>query len=156
MHTKKEGVFCMKKIYIFMMLFQVVFSIHAIPGLIRDIFPIQETWIKNSRFAKIYVIITHKNKETTWYALAPGHIQKIPHTSDDFKKIVISQTHQTNITLSASDLKTYAVFICNPDNKVEKYHFIDKHQKRTAKKYADDTKNILLQEEVGDMSIYLL
>ena len=146
----------MKKILLFISIITVSTLFHSAPGAIREVFPIQETWFKNGRFNKIFVIITHKNKETTWYPLSPGQIQKIVHAPDDFKKVVISETNQTNINFSGSDLKTYAVFVCNPENKVEKFHFIDKNQKRIAKKYADDTKNYPLQEEVSEMTLYLL
>jgi hypothetical protein len=146
----------MKKIILFIFAITSQTLLYTTPGAIREIFPIQETWFKNGRFNKIFVIITHKNKETTWYPLSPGQIQKISHSPDDFKKVVISETNQTNINFSGSDLKTYAVFVCNPENKIEKFHFIDKNQKRIAKKYAQDTNNVLLEEEIGEMTLYLL
>ncbi len=118
--------------------------------------PIATTIFVNGRVNPItLIIIDHKNKHFTINLAAGKHFNyQNKHLPDHLQKVTCSDIHSPTVTLSKADLDTYAVFLFNENQKTEKFHFINGHQEAIALKYARDTRNKALFDEISAQTVY--
>jgi len=115
--------------------------------------PIYKTIFVNGRVNPVQLIITDSKNKDSYLSVGAGREHAFTHQSQQLKKVICSEKLAPKVTLSQTDLNTYAAFVFNIA-RLEKYHFISEQQKVAALKHARDTKNKSLFDEISEKTIY--
>jgi len=118
--------------------------------------PVETTIFVNGRVNPIKLIITnHKNQHFVINLGMGKHFTyHNRHLPDHLQKVICSEAHSADVTLSKADLETYAVFLFNETQKTEKFHFINSHHESMALKRARDHHNQTLFDEISQQTVY--
>ncbi len=116
--------------------------------------PFKTTLFVNGRVNNILLVITDEKNKQFQINIRAGSHYECGHKAQSLKKVVCHEISAPSTTLSQADLNTYAAFVFNTDQKLEKYHFISIKQKNVALKHARESKNETLFHEISDQPIY--
>lgn len=116
--------------------------------------PFKTTLFVNGRVNDVLLIITDQKNKSHSISIKAGSQYSCGHPVQYLKKVVCYEISAPNTTLSQADLNTYAVFVFNTDQKLEKYHFINIQQKNASLKQAQESRNETLFLEVCEHNIY--
>jgi len=116
--------------------------------------PIETTLFVNGRVNNIMLIITDNKNQQYKITIKSGDQYECHHKSQQLKKVVCYEIQAANTTLTQNDLNSYAAFVFNADQKLEKYHFINIKHKDAALNKARDLKNETLFTEISEQTVY--
>jgi hypothetical protein len=115
--------------------------------------PIKTTLFVNGRVNNIILSIIDNKNISLQKNLKIGQEYRYHHHEQSIKKVICSERNSPNATINKNDLDTNSAFVFNVD-KIEKYNFINIHQKQMALKQARDSKNESLFETISEQTIY--
>lgn len=120
-------------------------------------FPIIQTKFVNGRVNDVVLVLTLSNNTLRTKIIKMGHHYTYNHEKpNQIKKVVCHEIFAQPSNLSQSDLTSYAAFVFNTDQKLEKYNFITNQEKDLALKRARDSKNEPLLSEIREQTVYHL
>lgn len=115
--------------------------------------PRYKTMFVNGRVNPIQLTITDSKNKDSYISIRAGREHTFTHHPQQLKKVICSEKLAPKVTLSQADLNTYAAFVFSIA-RLEKFHFISIQQKEKALKFARDTKNKALFDEISQQTIY--
>jgi len=116
--------------------------------------PIETTLLVNGRVNTIMLIITDNKNQQYQVYIRSGDQYECHHKPQQLKKITCYEILAANTTLTQNDLNTYAAFVFNADQKLEKYNFIAIKDKDMALNRARNLKNETLFTEISEQTVY--